>query len=600
MDQITPYLINLSDKLDKAGNIKCADQVDSLIQSGSMDKVAQYVGVIGYVLKQNRAMDNCVRKKRAASSDAMQTIVLGCLQEYQDGQEYGNNEWTAKYAQVIEQAPEQFEGLHVDFLQEIAESNDIQQHIDAVKSVHQLLQDNDIKDEFFDHVVTSANHLDDFFKEGDADHRSFRFAAPQSPRSGFWNRMFAPSWTRRGKDKDTQYEMDSIIESLSGISDNIQNLRTIVYKLRHEARRIPNEAVRKEINKLSENNWESNRVIMDNLSDYFRQNQQTSLGDSWSRLEFFGEKINDKIGQIQSDMRNLRQREAITGSSGAASSADEYGDLERALSKLYYNPLDRKAIYYSQKLHGRLMDALHARPTSQDPDFNQWSQEYEPREELDPMGGLEQEPGSNIDPGATSQPAPSIIEPFITAINETAAENPELNAISVFIKLLDKLVTSNVGLEGIQEFGKLRNELNNLDTSNEFADPISPVNTPANVPAETGTDNEYANAGDVFDPSVRPERFKPPKPVGPYEVYDKSVRNIYEAMLRSKILTKLAEESNTIDPQLSELLQEYLQNYSENEEKIPSFPESSSILKEEATLPMKVTWNKAGNVLVNT
>ena len=117
MDKIiTDHLVKLSDSLDKAGKSQCSNIVDGLIKDRSITKIAQYVGVIGYVLKQNRAIANCVRKKRVANSGSMQEVVLDCLKEYQDGQEYGNNEWTAKYAQVIEDSPKDFGSSQTDFL----------------------------------------------------------------------------------------------------------------------------------------------------------------------------------------------------------------------------------------------------------------------------------------------------------------------------------------------------------------------------------------------------------------------------------------------------------------------------------------------------
>lgn len=100
--------IKIADNLDKSGNITVANTIDNLISDNSLIKVAQYVGAIGYVLKQHRAMSNCIRQKRASSDQPMQEVVLTCIKEYQDGQSYGHNEWTERYASVIQAMPEHF------------------------------------------------------------------------------------------------------------------------------------------------------------------------------------------------------------------------------------------------------------------------------------------------------------------------------------------------------------------------------------------------------------------------------------------------------------------------------------------------------------
>jgi len=48
---IKDHLIELADQLDKTGQTSCADAVDNLIKTAFLEKVAQYVRVIGYVLK---------------------------------------------------------------------------------------------------------------------------------------------------------------------------------------------------------------------------------------------------------------------------------------------------------------------------------------------------------------------------------------------------------------------------------------------------------------------------------------------------------------------------------------------------------------------
>ncbi len=185
MDSIK-YLAELATNLDNSGNIKCADVIDELIKNKSVVKVAQYVGVIGYVLKQNRAMGNCIRKKRVANTGSMQQVVLDCLKEYQDGQQYGNNDWTAKYAQVIEQFPENFDSAHIAFIEAIAQENNLDEHFDRIKKAHKLLEKNNIEDDLLSALVIDINLLKSSQK---GDDRPFKVATSRS-QQGFWSKRF--------------------------------------------------------------------------------------------------------------------------------------------------------------------------------------------------------------------------------------------------------------------------------------------------------------------------------------------------------------------------------------------------------------------------
>jgi len=139
-------LVSLSDTLDKVGHFECADLIDKLVTDESFIKTAQYVGAIGYVLKQHRAMSNCVRKKRASSDDSMQNVIMSCLKEYQDGQSYDNNEWTSKYAQVASLQQKISDDTPVDFLQVIGEENSILPCLTKTATYLQQIIDNGIVD----------------------------------------------------------------------------------------------------------------------------------------------------------------------------------------------------------------------------------------------------------------------------------------------------------------------------------------------------------------------------------------------------------------------------------------------------------------------
>ena len=165
MNRISQHLINLSDHLDKTGKVICADAVDRLLVSGAMQKVAQYVGVIGYVLKQERAMSNCIRKKRVASTQSMQEVVLSCLKEYQDGQNYQNDDWTNKYASLIRQAPIAFDKTHLAFLAALGQEANIEQHITILEKTAEILEDHNVEDEMMNQVLSHVRIYGDILKK---------------------------------------------------------------------------------------------------------------------------------------------------------------------------------------------------------------------------------------------------------------------------------------------------------------------------------------------------------------------------------------------------------------------------------------------------
>ena len=94
-------LVALADRCDKLGLTKQADLIDSALSGGSFEKTAQYVGAVGYALRQHRAMGNCIRKKRATSKSP-QDAVMSCLDEYQEGMRYEDETWAEKYAQAYQ------------------------------------------------------------------------------------------------------------------------------------------------------------------------------------------------------------------------------------------------------------------------------------------------------------------------------------------------------------------------------------------------------------------------------------------------------------------------------------------------------------------
>ncbi len=579
MDKISEQLIQLSDTLDKAGKTKCANIVDELIEHKSLMKVAQYVGVIGYVLKQNRAMGNCIRKKRGSSTASMQEVVLGCLSEYQDGQQYDNNEWTSKYAQVVKQLPDQFASSHVDFLEALAKDNNIEEHIARVKEAQTILNQEGMQDVFMDQVTFDLESLESVLKEGDVDHRPFKVAAPPSGR-GNWSRFWSPSWSRRGKDKDTQFEMDAVIESLMNIQGNVQQIRSGISQLLYQSRAIQSPKIQQYIQALSDTNWGETtkgiHALNQGLSELWMDdpNSAEELNSISQQIEGSVNKVFTEIKEVQDNMYNLRLRDPVKGRGSLKSATEEYADLARALDRLYINPLDERALHYSLKLHGRLEDTLNERAGAQDPSYNEWVDA--PGSELGTGRGV---PGtSTLSPGVSS-PFQSSIESSPETENALQQMTDDEHVLFMFVNFLNGMLLqspkSSESHDAIRELHDLFNEkLKNINASSgQLQMSPTPGQPSANVVQTEGaapetplTDTEilahYNNPNRTSLMSMVPHF----SPEGPSKVGSTLQK-----------LTKVADVLNDWNGDLAELLREYI---ADEEERLPEFPSTSSIIKE--------------------
>ncbi len=397
MGKISEHLVKLSDQLDKQGKTKCADAIDELIGNQSLLKVAQYVGVIGYVLKQNRAMSNCVRKKRATSNTSMQEVVLSCLKEYQDGQQYSNDEWTSKYAEVVNKEPESFEISHLNFLASLSNESNIDKDIENVEKVANILKEEEVEDELFKSILSHLGTYGDILRKEATSHVNFRLAAPPSQR-GWSSRILNPSefkwynplsWNKdrrmRGEDKDTILEMDNVLEQVMDITDKSQQARTLIYRLQSQSGTFPSH-ISEPIKKLNADDWSSSIESIQELqrairnSQMYTQHKDVELASNLVNMLSQGiDSIYDSIREIQINMNMLRQRAPIRGrymkpdSRAASSPANEFGALERVLNKLYQNPFDQQAHYYAQRMHSRLDDKLRYIEHAPDEESEEWS-----------------------------------------------------------------------------------------------------------------------------------------------------------------------------------------------------------------------------------
>lgn len=553
--EVTQHLLELSDRLDREGHTKCADAVDSLMKTSSVQKVAQYVGIIGYVLKQERAMSNCIRKKRVASSESMQQVVMECLKEYQDGQDYQNTEWTSKYAQVIESNPDAFTTTHMDFLEEIGKLNDIDEHLNNVIEVSKELKEANVEDDLISTLLTHASLYGDVLEKEASSTANFKVAAPPSER-GWWGRLTSPkefnafnpfSWSssRREKsdDKDAMYEMENVLQRIMSVTTTTQKMRTAIYRLKNQVAgylsgsnkglapfpRIPAqesdqvvEEVVDKINALDANNWNKSILAIQQLSwslNNSQINNQYNMSHIETAKQLAGDlssninKVYNDISEIQNLMQTLRQRKAIRGREegiteqgnfnprAMISPAEEFGALEKVLNIMYQNPFDPKAHFYAQKMHARLDDKLrHIQRDEEDPEAQQWSSQYQEPSAAEYPNSEPQSatPGSSVDPVRVDNIVSSLLEGSDNQ-QETARQTAELlNKMFVSSGLGDSLDESSRSL--IRE---IKDKLIAASGSN------SPVKDRSRFPSiwdkPDETDPGYPSAPDFDDEDVLAE-----------------------------------------------------------------------------------------------
>lgn len=537
MQDLNDYLVQLADRLDQDGKVVCANAVDDLIQSNSLVKVAQYVGVIGYVLKQNRAMGNCIRKKRASSDQPMQEIVLGCLKEYQDGQDYNDTEWHSKYAQVISDRPTDFNNLHLELIAQWGSNDEIENHISNVEDTMLLLSENNVQDETMKRVLSHVESLGSILRK-ESSH-PFKLAAPPSPR-GFWSRIMSPSefswlnpmsWKgrwQRGEDKDVILEMDRILESIRRITLISQRMKTNIYRLKNQVAGylvgsttdLPdneNPQVAKniadKIRMLDAENWNKNILATQQLrhllNSSFVQNsynyEHVRLANNLvSQLTDGIQSVYQQIDDIQNNMDNLRQRTPIRGRNfglteegesnpfAMTSPAEEFGVLEQVLSRIYQNPFDEAAHQYAQRMHARLDDKLRYIQQPKDESVSNWLQGTP--EDPDIPNPVVNESGEQATPDSTESSSPSTPQPDLPPeqlekavqdlVSIPSGMNSEADKAEFIAKILNTVFSyySNNGRDG--NVDSLINALLNVGNqgSNATEVPQNPVETPSAEP----------------------------------------------------------------------------------------------------------------------
>jgi len=98
MEKIVKNLTKIASNLDSRKQIKLASQIDKFSDSLMQIKTAQYVGIQGYWIRNERCWSNCYRQKRAKTPDkASQVIWQECQNEYVESINNPTSGWE-KYA----------------------------------------------------------------------------------------------------------------------------------------------------------------------------------------------------------------------------------------------------------------------------------------------------------------------------------------------------------------------------------------------------------------------------------------------------------------------------------------------------------------------
>jgi len=400
MANLQNYLIELADKLDQSGRHKSANAVDNLIKTASLNKVAQYVGVIGYVLKQERAVSNCVRRKRAKTGGSMQDIVLSCLKEYQDGQDYHNDEWTSKYAQVVGSHPDLFKESHLSFLSELGQEWGMENHINAVREAVGIFREEQVDEEKINMILSHIDLLGDILRKEAVSTRPFKVAAPS--RRSWWSRFLTPGkenfspfgWGDKGKrrrrygdDLDLMSEIQFLAQKISHISTQARAMRIQIQRIQRDSRNLVQETqyyspenlaiaqkVKQTIEGLDPTNWDqTSQQILELAREIHGQktynarvfNKAIELAKQLSRSRM---EVDDAVDDIYASMHSLRTHEAMMGTRpyGAKNQgeviANEYMVLGQVIDGIAENPLDLRGHDLALRQINRLNDSLVSKP----------------------------------------------------------------------------------------------------------------------------------------------------------------------------------------------------------------------------------------------
>jgi len=606
---ITGHLAELANRLDREYKTSCADVIDDLNKSASLKKVAQYVGVIGYVLKQNRAMCNCIRRKRASQNGSMQDIIWECLKEYQDGQDYTDTDWHTKYAQIITDEPQQFDSAHLFLLAEIGKENSISQHIEKVRNASNTLKENDIEDELISKILAQADTLGDILsKEADSS-VPFRVAATPS-RRGWWSRFWNPSegqawnprsWSKnvrsRGEDEDTIASMGTLSQEIVSMSRIAQNIRTDIDRLKGLQSQLSSspqslspgrdsaKTVRtffSALGELDENNWQHTARVLHNLRwrlkdvEFQDPQNQAHFGaamqladDLVIGVQTISESVQNSKREIDSLLSQAPIRGRAHGGMGYGERmVGEFDKLENILNIINRNPLKLEAYAFAKRMLARINDLLRIQSPSE--------MSFDPGlyDEISSLEDGPQKPGQRGEEVSTGEPIPSTmdvgkkVDDIVKGIEGLGID--PIKSRQLLIQILSS------GLP----------EANSLDILRLVADALKTVSSKKSPPSPPRSQGQSQGSPPPRTPAAPSSKasvpFNPRRHTSSGADVDisdafKSPASVASSM---EIIVKLADVIDKIDPEAALIIDNYLKENRDDIEKMQQMPEFSVLVKE--------------------
>lgn len=596
MDKLTEHMLDLSDDLDKKKKRKSADLVDQLIKTAALTKVAQYVGVIGYVLKQNRAMGNCIRKKRASSDTSMQEIVLECLKEYQDGQNYHDAEWTSKYAQTLKDAPGSFDTAHLEMLSGVGRMLDIENHVSLVEKTAQSLRDDGVSDSMIEQILSHVQTLGGILNKEAQSHVNFKLAAPKSERS-WWSRFWSPSqkswnplsWSSkgrmRGNDLDAMKEMDNILEGIMNITSIAQQARTTMTRLKNKASvshpSISDNTMTGYIKQLDLQKWEQSVALLQKMQSALQGQENnpylSDIDQLATQLTDGIDNIYKTIDVLRDNMSKLRQRPAIRNSAdpdAVTTPAEEFGALERVLERLYQNPFDEKAHFYAQRMHSRLEDRLRYIQRPADTQTEQWLNS--PRENTEPISDqgtpLSNETDEGIDQSKINSAVQSLMSLEVPGMRGSQKADffaDLLNNIFIISKSTGTTNTQGIISALIDQLAELSQSTPNMQQGPNFSQ-----NTQAVQPSAQGT----TSAPDLIALQNSIKGIKSPKKRRGSSFWSSQPKEI-PVQAKIECLVKMADILDNVNKETGDIIDKYIEKQKESSTYLIKFPEFGAILQ---------------------
>jgi len=636
MANLQSYLLELADKLDKSGRRKSADAVDSLLKTASLDKVAQYVGVIGYVLKQERAMSNCVRRKRAKIGGSMQDVVLSCLKEYQDGQDYHNDEWTAKYAQVIGSRPHLFKESHLSFLSELGNEWGMENHINAVREAVGIFREEQVDEEKINMILSHIDLLGDILRKEATSTRPFKVAAP-SQRS-WWSRFLTPGkenfspfgWGDKGKrrrrygdDLDLTSEVQHLAQKVSHISATARAMRTQIQRIQRDSRNLVQETeyyspenielaqrVKQTIEGLNPTDWDqTSQQVLDLAREVHGQktynarifNKAIELAKQLSRSRM---EVDDAVDDIYSSMHAIRTHEAMMGTRpyGAKNQgeviANEYMVLGKVIDGIAENPLDIRGHDLALRQVNRLNDSLVSKLGDVSPvPTEENAHDFELHGEIQKwLGGDVTAPTGDETPPEVTIPSvapegtpegalPPEIKPTQPAQPQSA--EPDISqAPAIARSIAERAVDMDSAATALRELSMSNAATGFAPLIDAVLDQLDAGRQTTEQPAVAETPQEEALPVDVLNATEPVAEAKPPaeateQGMGHVQLPDDlkiQRRREWEASTQNEMLAKIADAIDPITKDLADVIDKYIEEH--GNVNLPKLPEFGVLLKE--------------------